>query len=236
MTGSHNPDRYPHQPGWRAYQEYLRHNQRSSRRFQWKRGHWLVAGLLALTLAIIGIGLLSGGNEEGDPKVADSAVVAPAPAAQAMAKQPDKRLISKADVHILLGKTRLINVDAQPVKVIFDGRPYEVSTNLDMELQQYLLNKMDRVNSRYIGIVAMDPNTGRLLAMAGFNKINPDQNPCLVADYPAASLFKNCHCGSRRGNKRLYRRVPTQVQRVQTHALQTAVDRQDQPLHQFPFP
>ena len=39
--------------------------------------------------------------------------------------------------------------------VDFDGRPYQVSTSLDLGLQQYLLKRMDRVNSRYIGIVAM---------------------------------------------------------------------------------
>jgi peptidoglycan glycosyltransferase len=65
-----------------------------------------------------------------------------------------------------------------------------VSTSLDLELQQYLLKRMDRVNSRYIGIVAMAPDTGRLVAMAGFNKIDPDRDPCRMAEYPAASLFK----------------------------------------------
>ena len=79
----------------------------------------------------------------------------------------------KSDVHILLGKTRLINLEADPIKVDFDGRPYQVNTSLDLGLQQYLLKRMDRVNSRYIGIVAMAPDTGRILAMAGFNKIDP---------------------------------------------------------------
>ena len=191
MTGSYNPDRYPNQPGWRAYQEYLRRNQRSTRRFQWKRGYWLAAGLVTLALTLIGIGFFSGGNERVQEKKKDLPEVAQTiPATPAPVKQHDARLIKKADVHILLGKTRLINVEAQPVEVTFDGRAYAVRTNLDMELQQYLLDKMDRVNSRYIGIVAMAPDTGRLLAMAGFNKIDPGQNPCLVADYPAASLFK----------------------------------------------
>jgi cell division protein FtsI/penicillin-binding protein 2 len=89
-----------------------------------------------------------------------------------------------------LGKTRLINLQANPIKVDFDGRPFQVSTSLDLELQQYLLKRMDRVNSRYIGVVAMAPDTGRILAMAGFNKVDPDRDPCRMAEYPAASLFK----------------------------------------------
>ncbi|WP_054701217.1 penicillin-binding transpeptidase domain-containing protein [Desulfosarcina cetonica] len=59
-----------------------------------------------------------------------------------------------------------------------------------MGLQQYLLDNLDRVNSRYIGIVAMQPQTGRLITMVGFDKQNPAHDPCVCADYPAASLFK----------------------------------------------
>ena len=100
---------------------------------------------------------------------------------------PDQpgRLIEKSDVHILLGNTRLVNLKEPIFQVHFDGRSYEVATSLHEGLQRYLLKKMDRVNSRYIGIVAMEPDTGRLLAMAGFNKIDADQDPCLTADYPA---------------------------------------------------
>ena len=98
--------------------------------------------------------------------------------------------IEKSDVQILLGSTPLVNLKEHVLQVTFDGRPYRVATSLNLDLQQYLLKRMDRVNSRYIGIVAMEPDTGRILTMAGFNKIDPQQDPCLTADYPAASLFK----------------------------------------------
>ncbi len=154
-----------------------------SRRTRLDRGRpWLVVGLLIMALAGIGWVFTAGINTETDAAVADSIP------AQKMEKAPE--LIEKADVNILLGKTRLINLEADPIKVDFDGRPYQVSTSLDLELQQYLLKRMDRVNSRYIGIVAMAPDTGRILAMAGFNKIDPDRDPCRMAEYPAASLFK----------------------------------------------
>ncbi len=142
----------------------------------------MLVGLLILVPAGIWWVISAGINKETGAAVAESV-------------PPQKRvtasdLIEKADVHILLGKISLINLEAHPLKVNFDGRAYQVSTSLDLGLQQYLLKRMDRVNSRYVGIVAMDPDTGRLLAMAGFNKINPDRDPCLTADYPAASLFK----------------------------------------------
>jgi len=171
------------EPSWKAYQESLRHQYFPTRRTRLDRHRpWLVVGLLILVLAGIGWVFTEGINQETGAAVVDSFPP------QETARTPE--LIKKADVHILLGKTRLINLEANPIKVDFDGRLYQVSTSLDLGLQQYLLKRMDRVNSRYIGIVAMAPDTGRILAMAGFNKIDPDQDPCRMAEYPAASLFK----------------------------------------------
>lgn len=141
----------------------------------------MTAGLLALMLAGVWWVFPTGGEDETGGLAADL------PPTQAVR---NAELIEKRDVHILLGKTRLINLEENPLTVDFDGRPYRVSASLNPGLQQYLLKRMDRVNSRYIGIVVMAPDTGRLLAMAGFNKINPNRDPCLTADYPAASLFK----------------------------------------------
>ncbi len=171
------------QPSWKAYQESQRRQYFPTRRTRLHRGRpWLVVGLLLLAFAGIGWVFTAGINTQTDAAVAESI--------PAQKTQNAPELIEKADVHILLGKTRLINLEANPIKVDFDGRPYQVSTSLDLGLQQYLLKRMDRVNSRYIGIVAMAPDTGQILAMAGFNKIDPDQDPCRMAEYPAASLFK----------------------------------------------
>jgi peptidoglycan glycosyltransferase len=182
MTGSYYPDKYPRQPGWKAYQEYLQRNQRRTGRPRpQRRARCLAAALLILAAAVIWVFYPSGSDDEARGSIAVS------PPARVI-KQAT--LLKKADVHILLGKTSLSNLQVPAVRVIFDGRPYQVDTSLDVGLQQYLLRHMDRVNSRYIGIVAMEPDTGRIIAMAGFNKIDPHQDPCLTADYPAASLFK----------------------------------------------
>jgi peptidoglycan glycosyltransferase len=145
-------------------------------------GSWVMVGLLILVVAGGWWVFTAGINQEAGLQAADS--VPPNQTAK------PQELIEKTDVHILLGKTHLVNLETHPVLLDFDGRSYQLSTSLDLELQQYLLKRMDRVNSRYIGIVAMAPDTGRLVAMAGFNKIDPDRDPCLTAEYPAASLFK----------------------------------------------
>ena len=199
MTAPHNPDKYPRQTGWRAYQEYLRRNQQQVRRTRLKRlRNLLIAGGMVVLLVVFVSKVFFPGEEaktspsvpavtsvEPPPEITQKTKVDPSPEIKKKTK-----LVQKADVHILLGNTRLTNVVEQPVRISFDHRPFLVHTSLDLDLQQYLLKKMDRVNSRYIGIVTMQPDTGRLLTMAGFNKIDPDQDPCLKADYPAASLFK----------------------------------------------
>jgi cell division protein FtsI/penicillin-binding protein 2 len=176
-------------PDWRAYQERLRRQympaRRNRRRTPRDPGRYRGLALAALAVLFLAGGyrvFFSGPREEA-PAPARHAAAAAAPAGSGM-------LIEKKDVRILLGGTPLVNLKDHVVQVTFDGSPYRLTTSLNLDLQQYLLDKMDRVNSRYIGIVAMEPDTGRILAMAGFNKIDPQQDPCLTADYPAASLFK----------------------------------------------
>lgn len=165
----------------------MRRQHMPSRRNQLNRGGPLViVGLLVLVLIGSWWVFSAGINAEDSAQVAIA--VQPPVVQPPAAKTPE--LIQKSDVHILLGNTRLVNLNGSALQVDFDGRPYQVATSLDSGLQQYLLKRMDRVNSRFIGIVAMAPDTGRLLALAGFNKIDPDRDPCLTADYPAASLFK----------------------------------------------
>ena len=73
---------------------------------------------------------------------------------------------------------------------------YKIFTSIDIYLQQYLLSLMDhlktltRGKSQRIALVVMEPDTGKIIAMTGFDLENPDKNPCMESDYPAASIFK----------------------------------------------
>ena len=117
----------------------------------------------------------------------DSAVkqVPPAPSAR-----PLQALHSQTDIRQVLDPKVLFNPPSASLKITVDSHTLTVDTSLDIALKEYLLSKMDRKNSRYIGIVAMEIDTGRVLVMTGFNKIEPDVNPCIQSDYPAASIFK----------------------------------------------
>ncbi len=57
----------------------------------------------------------------------------------------------------------------------------------------------------------MDPKTGKVLSMVGFDKTDPSNNPCVDSRFPAASIFKIVtasavveKCGFQPGSKLSY--------------------------------
>ena len=166
--------------GWRDYQADLRGGT-TTRRFWQRRTFRAIAGSLLALVAIVGIyGLVrSAGNL---PRVMAALISTPAP--------PVVEPVSKEDVRQLLDENAFNNLAEKSFALPVEGRVLQVETTLDMDLQNYLLEKIDRVNSRHVGIVVMEAETGRLLAMAGFDKTDSAGNPCLRSDFPAASIFK----------------------------------------------
>ena len=157
-----------------------------------RRRHWIVgaavAGVFVLSCVIALISFSSS---------ADST-----PSALAETAPPSDVLITKKDVQILLQNLSIEDLSAREIRLPFKSQQIRIETSLDPELQAHLIKAMDRKNSRYIGIVVMQADTGRVLALAGFNKINPQNNPCIQGTFPAASVFKIVtaaaavdHCG-----------------------------------------
>ncbi|MBT8341732.1 MAG: hypothetical protein HKP58_02110, partial [Desulfatitalea sp.] len=174
-TDRQHPHRRP-RPGWREYQQQLngRRNGRLVRR-----------AVIALSVAaIVGIYLLA--LDRTMPGAAPTpAEIVPLPAPPAAAP-----LISKQDVRLLLAQLTTDQLAARSIDLPFNHRQFNVETSLDPQLQSNLSAAMDRKNSRYIGIVAMEAESGRILTLAGFDKTDPAANPCLRQTFPAASLFK----------------------------------------------
>lgn len=127
---------------------------------------------------------------------APAAEAAPAPVVKTAPVPPVKTAlatsprISKSDVQLLLNRVALNELLDKEIELPFNDQRLNVVTSLDPTLQHHLINAMDRKNSRFIGVVVMEGDTGRLLAMAGFDKTDPQANPCLNKAFPAASLFK----------------------------------------------
>jgi peptidoglycan glycosyltransferase len=61
---------------------------------------------------------------------------------------------------------------------------------LDPMLQRYVAGLLQRSMTRQAAVVVMSPVDGRLLAMASYDDRGENENLCVRAIYPAASLFK----------------------------------------------
>ncbi len=70
------------------------------------------------------------------------------------------------------------------------GTTYQIKSSIDSCLQEFIIDHIDRKNSKYFGFIAMEPATGRILSMVSYDKNDKDSNICLTSEYPAASLFK----------------------------------------------
>jgi cell division protein FtsI/penicillin-binding protein 2 len=162
-------------PTWREYQN--RFKKPNPRR---KGNRWpilLTVACVALTVCYLGWASLG-------------SATAPATVVSAVRTPSDLTKISKKDVQLLLSTHKAEELLAKEVALPFNQQRFHIETSLDESLQNRLVQAMDRKNSRYIGVVVMEPETGRIVAMAGFNKITPEINPCLSSEFPAASIFK----------------------------------------------
>ena len=163
---------------WRNYQNELQ--QVGYVRRIWRRIPLrAVTGILLGLLAIFAVPTLYR-NAGGLPR--HIATDKPAPAAVALS--------SKKEVAKLLDENDFTNLTEKSIELPVDGQLQQIDTTLDIDLQNYLLQKIDRRHSRYVGIVVMEAATGRVLAMPGFDKTDPAGNPCLDSHFPAASIFK----------------------------------------------
>ncbi len=196
--------RYSQRPDWRTYQASLKKS-RARKKLFGKLIKWTIITLV-LGITIYGI--------SGSPL--DSAVYSPpcphvkkpvknqvnkksepAPARPDSAISPMGRpslqkiqMLNKADLRALLK-------DCDPEAILsekFEMEPGNfrlcVKTTIDPDLQKFIRHKLDTRTARYIGIVVMDPESGRIMAMTGYDRKNSGINPCTEKIFPAASIFK----------------------------------------------
>lgn len=108
----------------------------------------------------------------------------------AMPAKPARPPLTKHDVQVLLADAPVLNLQQSNLDLRQANETYTVRTTLDPQLQSFLLQRLDLKNSRYVGIVVMDSQNGRVLAMVGHDRTDPSRNPCIESRFPAASVFK----------------------------------------------
>jgi cell division protein FtsI/penicillin-binding protein 2 len=109
---------------------------------------------------------------------------------EASETEANNNLIKKREIQAAVNKQIFNNLKSDKLDITINGKTFHADTSLDMDLQNHILNSLDLDNSRYIGIVALEPSTGRVLAMVGFDRTGQTGNPCLESAFPAASIFK----------------------------------------------
>jgi len=188
MAYSSRKKRSSERTTWREYQEDLKHRtHRGSRR----QAAFSKLILIILIVTAAGYGLMKGATVPAPPPPTRPQAIQPVVDRIATPKgNPTRNLIGSLD-----GKA-FLNIREPNFTTRIEGNVYKVETSIDSRLQESLLSKVEemtakeRYQSRFIGIVVMKADTGRILSMVSFDKQNPTHNTCVNDQFPAASIFK----------------------------------------------
>lgn len=175
--------------GYRSWQLSQRGFQRRRNRRKLLRAivKYMLAGavLVAVTVALTGLWERHGKGQQVPPATASVTG-----AASEQGLDSPAVMLDKAQVRALLAGESLVNRRQRSLHVDAGNGRFLVETSLDPLLQEHLMAKLDREHSRYVGVVAMDPDSGKVLAMVGYNRVDAAEDPCTRVLYPAASIFK----------------------------------------------
>jgi cell division protein FtsI/penicillin-binding protein 2 len=161
--------------GWRGYQNRLKRHA-AIHRIRGRAGRWLAAAAI-LILALVFFRSWHGERPR-------------APEPPPSSPEPSEKLLTKEQLQQAIPASAVFNLRDPAVEIRLGNRRHHVETSLQMPLQRYLLDHLDRRHARYIGLVAMQPDTGRVLALVGYDSSGSGKNPCLEERFPAASVFK----------------------------------------------
>lgn len=170
--------KYVRQNSSAAWQRYQRRYKKIAAK---RRSYARIPGyLLILLIAVL---LLKGGLYLFEGVLAD-------PGGKEVSEEAEVKSINRSELRELLDPADFINPQDTVIRKKYGDLQYRFHTTLDPDLQKSVVSMLDRKWARHIAIVVMDPETGRILAMASHDKKDSGANPCLSAEFPAASLFK----------------------------------------------
>ena len=172
---------------WRAYQDELKRAEKNAvQKRVIRRRLKLILPLIAVSFAVYVSITGSFGSLFDNTKEAPGTVKT-----QRNSQKTEVPIsFNKDEIRHIIDSSNISNLDDNSFEIQNNGKRLRVQTSIDPSLQNYLIKKLDRKNSSHIGIVAMDPEDGRILSLVGYNKSDPSKNPCLDSSFPAASIFK----------------------------------------------
>jgi penicillin-binding protein A len=171
------------QPSWRDYQQGLKRKNLRRRRFINAGIGIIVCAVLSAVIYIAAVGASAVIGYVNKHRPVRGLSVQPS-------FLPDDTLLDKKTIKAILNGNSVADTTEHQFQLSTDNDKYTVTTTLDKSLQEYVRKKIDPRTARYIGIVATDPATGKVLAMASFDRTGMAGNLCAQSRFPAASIFK----------------------------------------------
>lgn len=172
-------------PTWREYQTRLK---KTAQKERWVK-KTLIISALCLILFVISYGFITRISQRSFIQTLPDYFVS------SEDKVNDNRIdqtnmMNKRDLRVLIGNNLLDNLENKSFEFTSNNAIFRVDTSIDTTLQNFLQEKAEKSIARNIGIVCMDPDTGKILSMVGFDKTDRTINPCVDSRFPAASIFK----------------------------------------------
>jgi len=151
-----------------------------------------IIGFVAILLLMISLFLFNSPAREMEKKFSKLQTKA----LEELPPLPEPLKLSKQKLNQIISNTKFINTDKNIFFVDTPEESYKITTSIDVFLQEFLLSQMEQLKKltrgkpERIALVVMEADTGKIIAMTGFDLENPEENPCFKSDYPAASIFK----------------------------------------------
>ena len=151
-----------------------------------KRIRLLASCMLLLILVTASIYDIGRGTDRASETKQPVAPIASMKLPETSASNP----FSKSEIRSVLGSQLIPTPLRDAFSLRSEGHTFRVHTSIDTSLQNWISSKLDLKTTERIGIVLLEPSTGRILTVSGHDKINPSSNPCFDSRFPAASIFK----------------------------------------------
>ncbi|RJP86501.1 MAG: PbpA [Desulfobacteraceae bacterium] len=170
------PKKHANVSQWRNYQSSL--NKKAATRRLYQRIPLYVAFVCVVVFIVYGV----------------SAIIDKAPeppsTANAVAVSDPIETFDKSTLQKIIRHNPWVTSADNDFELHTNGKSYQVHSSIDPSLQQFIVDSIDRKNSKHFGFIAMNPETGRILSMVSYDKNNQTANICLQPEFPAASIFK----------------------------------------------
>ena len=170
------PRKYASVNQWRSYQSNLHKKAAGRRLFQ----RVPVFAVLACAVCFMAYGVSA---------LLNRARTAP-PQSHSVAVSDSIKTFDKSTLQKIIRHNPWINSPDNDFELHTSGKTYLVHSSIDPSLQQFIVDHVDRKNSKYFGFIAMNPETGRILAMVSYDRDSQTANICLEPEFPAASIIK----------------------------------------------